>query len=224
MDNNLPEKIREKVAAIGESHEEISGFVNSELTKILERHIVNLNYGELLQDAMLQKTYDKKKYYQDTLEEILEDEMRRSGKLKMVMINLFIAVNIGVFSYYIFGDIAKLPQEAIYGAAGLYVSLATFIFYIYRASNYRTSVVLSIREDAKKYFDVLEYVRVFRSNSELTEYDIDVIRELMKNRAEREKAAKHPYEVIIKGISDANIQVGSGKMIPKKRRKNSESE
>lgn len=147
------------------------------------------------------------------LDKTIEEQMRSAGRLKTVMINLFVLFNIGILLIYLFNS-SNLSDRAIGAIIGLYVSLAAFIVYIYRTSNFRSSVLLSLREDSKKYFDAEDYIRRLKPGSSPTERDIEVLRLLMLNRSEREKTADHPYEVVLKGVSNTNIQLRGGKIMP----------
>jgi hypothetical protein len=127
------------------------------------------------------------------------------------MINLFVIVNFGLIGLYVFKG-AELSQYGALSLSGLYVSLAGFIIYIFRASNARTSVLLAIKEDLKKQNTAMEYVESIGNSRTLSQNDIDLIRMLMTNHSEREKKVDHPYEMVFKGISGSNIQFKGGKM------------
>ncbi|WP_236492237.1 hypothetical protein, partial [Pseudomonas sp. PA-5-4A] len=108
---------------------------------------------------------------------------------------------------------ATLTDKAVTGIIGLYISLAAFIVYIYRTSNFRSSVLLALREDAKKYFDADDYIKRLKAGASPSDRDVEVLKLLLLNRAEREKMADHPYELVLKGVSNSNIQLKGGKMI-----------
>lgn len=147
------------------------------------------------------------------LEQTIEEQMRSAGRLKAVMINLFVVFNIGVLLIYLFAA-SNLSDRAVTAIIGLYVSLAAFIVYIYRTSNFRSSVLLALREDAKKYFDGDDYLKRLKPGASPSERDIEVLKLLLLNRSEREKRADHPYEVVLKGITNSNVQFKGGKIIP----------
>lgn len=146
------------------------------------------------------------------LETTIQEQMQSAGRLKTVMINLFVMFNIGVLCIYIFGS-STLTDRAVTAIIGLYVSLAAFIVYIYRTSNFRSSVLLALHEDAKKYFDAEDYIKRLKPGASPTDRDVEVLKLLLLNRAEREKMADHPYELILKGVSNSNIQLKGGKMV-----------
>ncbi|WP_421348986.1 hypothetical protein [Aeromonas veronii] len=141
----------------------------------------------------------------------VEQERKSAGLLKSVMINLFVIVNFGLIALYLLKG-ADISQYGAISLSGLYVSLAGFIIYIFRASNSRTSVLLAIKEDLKKQNSAMEYVENSKQSVSLTAHDIEFIRMLMTNHSEREKKIDHPYEIVLKGVSGTNIQFKGGKM------------
>ncbi|HFQ4974337.1 TPA: hypothetical protein ACGU7V_003308 [Vibrio vulnificus] len=141
----------------------------------------------------------------------VELERKSAGLLKSVMINLFIIVNFALILLYLLKG-ADINQYGAISISGLYISLAGFIIYIFRSSNSRTSVLLAIKEDLKKQNTALEYIESVRVKGDISENDIDFIRMIMANHAEREKTVNHPYEMILKGVSGTNIQFKGGKM------------
>lgn len=141
----------------------------------------------------------------------VEHERRSAGLLKSVMINLFIIVNFAFLFFLFFGS-AELTQNTALTMSGLYISLAGFIIYIFRASNARTSVLLAIKEDNAKQMQALDYAKLVCSERALGDQDTEFIRLMMINHAEREQKIDHPYEMVFKGVSDTNIQFKGGKM------------
>jgi len=181
--NNLQKTVNEKVTEF---------LTSGDLDKLLAASLKSQRYKEKI-DRNLK------------LDRTIDEQMISSGRMKGVMINLFVIFNIGIILMYIFiGE--KLNEHALYSITALYISLAAFIVYIYRTSHFRTSVLLSLREDAKKYCDVAEYLND-RSNDKITEHDVELVKLLLINRAEREKVVNHPYEVILKGVTDSNVQI-----------------
>ena len=187
---------------------EIESIAKKEVTQYLQ----SVDVESLTNNAMHFQSSERKRMDEKLLDEISMEQLRNSGRIKTVLINLFVFFNVGILMFYIFGDPSKWVQEAIYGVVGLYISLAAFIIYIYRVSNARTAVVMAIREDSKKYYDALDYLARFKANGDITEHDVDLIRMLITNRSEREKGTEHPYEMIFKSIADSNIQFKGGKM------------
>lgn len=185
---------------------EVKNYLGStDVAKIIEAHD-KLEHTE----SRLQKHKD--------LETQINNELNSAGRMKTVMINLFIFFNFGVILLYLFGG-SQLSDHAIYAITGSYISLASFIIYIYRTSNFRTSVLLAIREDNKKFFDAIEYIGKHKKGTNLTNADVDLVKLLLTNRSEREKMSDHPYEVVLKGVANSNIQFRGGKMALKEEKK-----
>ena len=187
--------------------EVINSSVNSAVTSYLEKFTVS----DLLQAQRAKLKENQRLDRSNILERTIDEHMRSAGRLKTVMINLFVMFNIGVLLVYLFAA-AHLTDRAVTAIIGLYVSLAAFIVYIYRSSNFRTSVLLALREDAKKYFDADEYIQRLKVGSSPTERDVEMVKLLLLNHAEREKQADHPYEVVLKGVTNSNIQLKGGKI------------
>lgn len=183
--------------------------VDSTVTSYLSKHTPSDIVKSRIEHARLTERTDRA----NLLENTIEEQMRSAGRLKAVMINLFVVFNIGILLIYLF-TAQSLTDKAITAIIGLYVSLAAFIVYIYRTSNFRSSVLLALREDAKKYFDADDYIRRLKPGASPTERDIEVLKLLMLNRAEREKMASHPYELVLKGVTNSNIQFKGGKITP----------
>lgn len=145
----------------------------------------------------------------DNLDRIMERERSSSSLMKQIMINLFILVNFGLLITYFF-VLKSINQYTALAITGLYISLAAFIIYIFRSSNSRTATLLAIREDMKNQLIAVDFVNRKKTGI-LTDQDIEYIKLILTNHAEREKQTKHPYEVILKGVSGSNIQLGNGK-------------
>lgn len=212
LTQNFPALVREKLAQLKELNTSIDAdirlAVENEVIKFLNSH----EPAKLLEDRREQLRSSERKDRGNILEKTIQEQMQSVGRLKAVMINLFVMVNIGILLIYIFAGTA-LTSQAVSGIVGLYISLAAFIVYIYRTSNFRSAVLLALREDAKKYYDADEYIKRLKPGASPSERDIEVLKLLLLNRTEREKMAHHPYELILKGVNNSNIQLKGGKMI-----------
>ncbi|WP_409027689.1 hypothetical protein OX462_02465 [Janthinobacterium sp. SUN098] len=147
-----------------------------------------------------------------SLQRTVEQQLDSASSIKRAMINLFVAVSILITTMMVFkiGFVDADLQKVI---LGLYVSLATFIVYVYRSSNARALVLLAIKEDSKKYHDVEKFIQRLKPYASPTDRDVDVIKLLLLNRAEREKNSEHPYELVLKGVSNSNILLKGGKVL-----------
>jgi hypothetical protein len=153
-----------------------------------------------------------------------EQQLASTSSLKSRMISLFVAFNFGVILALIFSPTAITAGKEL--ILGLYISLATFIVYVYRASNARALVLLAIKEDLKRYHDAEKYLSNLRPKAAPSERDIDILKLLMINRSEREKHSEHPYELALKGITNSTILLKGGKVAnvsPRKKDKESDN-
>lgn len=207
FDSMVLKKFDASNALEAEIFEDLDAKVNNRIDKYLSLKSIDEFTTYKKEDEKLERIMlGEKNLYQT-----LNQERRSSGTLKSVMINLFIIVNFGLIALYAFKG-SQLTQYVTISISGLYISLAGFIIYIFRASNARTSALLAINEDLNKQNRAMEYIDKLGSDHDLTENDVEFIRILMANHAEREKNTDHPYEMVFKGISGSNIQFKGGKM------------
>jgi hypothetical protein len=140
---------------------------------------------------------------------VLAQHLGSAASIRRAMLNLFVLVNIILVSSIIFRSADVLSNKEI--ILGLYVSFATFIVYVYRSSNARALILLAGVEDNKRYHDADKYLE-FVGKRGPNERDIEALKILLVNRMEREKNAEHPYELVMKGISNSNILMKGGKI------------
>ena len=215
LEEKFPALVQEKIESLKNSDNPISNLLelDQRVEAEIKGYLAQLNPDSMASQIVTYSVIERRNLEVNALNKISEEQLRNSGRMKTVMINLFVYFNLGVLLVYVSGNLVGWTQTTVFGIVGLYISLAAFIIYIYRASNARTSVVMAIQEDSVKYFGALEYLtRVKKDKEALTEHDVDVIRMLLTNRSEREKAVKHPYEMIFKGVANSNIQFKGGKM------------
>ncbi|MHA4978015.1 hypothetical protein ACX0K2_16165 [Pseudomonas extremorientalis] len=212
LSQRLPELIDKKI----KETKAIENSLNSEVRGIIEKavssYLIQHPPAEILQNQREQIRIKDREKRGAILENTIQEQMNSAGRLKMVMINLFVLFNTGVLMIYFFAGTA-LTDKAVTTIIGLYISLAAFIVYIYRTSNFRSSVLLALHEDGKKYYDAEDYLRRLKPGASPTDRDVEVLKLLLLNRSEREKMADHPYELILKGVTNSNIQLKGGKMI-----------
>lgn len=212
LTKNLPKLVAEKLEKFKSLETSVDQQIKETIENAVSSFLAKHEPSKLIEDRREQLRLNERIERSNILEKTIQEQSQSAGRLKAVMINLFVLFNIGVLLIYLFAA-SSLTDRAVTAIIGLYVSLAAFIVYIYRSSNFRSSVLLALREDAKKYFDADEYIRRLKPGSSPSERDIEVLKLLLLNRAEREKMAHHPYELILKGVSNSNIQLKGGKMI-----------
>ncbi|ENM3836902.1 hypothetical protein ACT262_003530, partial [Vibrio cholerae] len=219
IDQELSAYLSENLEKMVNEQLKDTGVIEKQLFEQLEsrvnERIDNFLSSKSIEDFAASKRENHLIYRRESVERELyntvEQERKSAGLLKSVMINLFVIVNFGLIALYLLKG-ADISQYGAISLSGLYVSLAGFIIYIFRASNSRTSVLLAIKEDLQKQNSAMEYVENSKQSGSLTEYDIEFIRMLMTNHSEREKKIDHPYEMVLKGVSGTNIQFKGGKM------------
>lgn len=212
ISRNLPDVVTRKLEETRGLDESVDSLIRKAVEDSVSAYLSNHTPDKMIKDQREYRRMAEREMRGKVLESTIQEQMTSAGRLKTVMINLFVVFNLGVLSIYIFGS-STLTDRAVTAIIGLYVSLAAFIVYIYRTSNFRSSVLLALREDAKKYYDADDYIRRLKPGASPTERDVEVLKLLLLNRAEREKMADHPYELILKGVSNSNIQLKGGKMI-----------
>lgn len=151
---------------------------------------------------------------QDDLEMAMDQELRSARSIKKNMLNFFIGFNfILIASFAIQSSFSQkdLSASAYQGITALYISLAVFIVYVYRAANARILILLAGKEDTKRVFNAERYLSS-RPKSITSERDVDVLKLLLTNRMERERGGEHPYELVLKGITNSNVLVKGGKV------------
>ncbi|APR67661.1 hypothetical protein CN03_12415 [Thalassolituus oleivorans] len=201
------EKLKDTRVLEGHIFEELEERVN----KRIDQFLSSKTDKDLAASKRENHLFQQRENVEKELHHTVEQERRSAGLLKSVMINLFVIVNFALIALYLLKG-SEISQYGAISLSGLYISLAGFIIYIFRASNARTSVLLAIKEDLKKQNSAMEYIEHNNKAGSLSEHDIEFIRIIMTNHSEREKKVDHPYEMVLKGVSGTNIQFKGGKM------------
>lgn len=110
----------------------------------------------------------------------------------------------------------EIPESLVHAVLGLYVSMSLFLVYVFRNSSSRISVLLAIKEDQVHRHDAFAYLATLKAGTPLADQDIQVIKLLLQNHSEREKGGDHPYELVLKGISNSTVLLKGGKVVEKK--------
>jgi hypothetical protein len=146
---------------------------------------------------------------QTRLEEVFDQQLSSASRIRGLMINLFVVVNFAVMCFILFRPEQVLNSKEL--VFGLYISFATFMVYVFRSTNARALILLAGQEDLKRYHDAERYLKALKARGP-SDKDIDVLKLLLINRMEREKNGEHPYELVLKGISNSNILFKGGKI------------
>src|SRR5687768_7238920 len=146
-------------AVAGDINAALDTYIKSKLPQLLERQFAELRSEDIVRLFRQETIAHVHRYLEDipvdqliaeraalardkrredsgvVLQLTIEQQMASVGRLKAVMINLFVLFNIGILLVYLFAA-SDLSDRAVYAISGLYVSLAAFIVYIYRSSNF----------------------------------------------------------------------------------------
>ncbi|END3385980.1 hypothetical protein ABL118_004632 [Vibrio alginolyticus] len=211
IDENLKNVVGKKIQDTELIKDTVLQNLHDDVRNEIQTLIKDRELIEVERTASFQEENRLKIRSHNSLIDTLEKEARNASMLKMVMINLFVVSTLAFLIFNIFNE-TQLPQNSYFLILGVYFSLGAFMLYIIRTSHFRSSVLLAIKEDERNHQNAIEYLQKIKGSAELTEHDVDIIRLIMTNRAEREHKANHPYEVILKGVSGTNIQFKGGKM------------
>lgn len=187
----------------------------------IQRDSGSMDLAELLELRHQISYASQQKNAQEDLEIAMDAELRSAKSIKKNMLNFFIGFNfILITSFAIQSSFSQkdLSASAYQGITALYISLAVFIVYVYRAANARVLILLAGKEDTKRVFNAERYLSS-RPKSLTSERDVEVLKLLLTNRMERERGSEHPYELVLKGITNSNVLVKGGRVtsIPKQR-------
>lgn len=144
------------------------------------------------------------------LNNYLEEEYSSAKTTRMIFINLFFISTISVICGFIWLD--KLSYEVRITIACLYFGLSLFVLFVIKSCYSRTAVIMAILEDQQKKDDIKDFFIKYKKGSDLNERDIELIKIICVSRSEREKTAKHPYEIILKNISGSSLSFGNSKL------------
>lgn len=182
----------------------VFGLVNSILSSFL--YIDKTKNLTIERSRLTGKTEPKLK----NINNYLEEEYSSAKTTRMIFINLFFISTLSVICGFIWLD--KLSYEVRITIASLYFGLSLFVLFVIKSCYSRTAVIMAILEDQQKKDDIKEFFIKYKKGSDLNERDIDLIKIICVSRAEREKAAKHPYEIILKNISGSSLSFGNSKL------------
>lgn len=152
----------------------------------------------------------------------LEEEFYSAKATRAIFTNLFFFSTVIVISAFIYLD--KLNYEVRITIGCIYFGLSLFILFIIKSCYSRIAVIFSILEDQDKKSDIRDFFVKYKKGTDMNEHDIELIKIMNISRAEREKTAKHPYELILKNISGSSLSFGSSKINIKEKKDEPEKE
>ncbi len=201
------------------SPEKIDSIFNSAIESKFEE-----SFGKYYSDFNRQDFIDSEilKYQNNIAEtdnkkllEIQSQEYGSAFSLRNKMINLFsFSVFAMILSFFLLiflkGDVFSIEKYIV--VISLFLSLGFFVIYIIKSSNSRTSTLMSIYENQRNYQNMMHFISRLQVENGVTDNDLEVIRMMLVNYSGREKKVSHPYEIILKGLTNSNIQFSGGKM------------
>lgn len=212
----LHEKIRNSDFIQSDVSAKFESMVRDEILKVTNNKDVMGRISADIDDSI--NMHAKKDYNY-----LLEHEYNNSMKLKAILVNLFVFVNIAMlllvitFTYVVIGGTQQnpsfsFPTQLALTMSGLYISFAAFVIYVIKFANSRTLTILALREDWSKQNLLANLINTVKLKDNLNENDVALIKSVMTNRTQREQKIKHPYEIFLQGISGSNIQFKGGKL------------
>lgn len=201
------------------SPEKLDSIFNSAIESKFEesfgKYYANFNRQDFIDSELLKYQNNIAETDNRKLLEIQSQEYGSAFSLRNKMINLFsFSVFAMILSFFLLiflkGDVFSIEKYIV--VISLFLSLGFFVIYIIKSSNSRTSTLMSIYENQRNYQNMMHFVSRLKVENGVTDNDLEVIRMMLVNYSGREKKVSHPYEIILKGLTNSNIQFSGGKM------------
>lgn len=151
----------------------------------------------------------------------LWDEYASSKRIRVIFINLFVVFTMSVIAGFIWLDKLEVGVRVTIGC--IYFGFSLFVLFIIKSCYSRSAVIISIMEDQSKKDNVFDFIVKYKKEEPLNEFDIAMIKMITTSRAEREKSAKHPYEIILKNIQGSSLSFDKSKIEIGKEKKETKS-
>ena len=186
-----------------ENSESISEIIiTKKINELVQNKINDFDMTKYIDDIRKQHAISEKVKKEKELNVFIEKQLRSGGFLRTVLINLFIIANISIILFLFTQSESGIGKDVLLFISGLYISLSLFIVYIYRSSNLRAKALMALKEDSKRFYDVIYYLDTFANNANLKDNHETIITSMLSNRLENEVTASHPYEKFIDKIID----------------------
>lgn len=189
--------------------------VESKFEESFGKYYSNFNKQDFIDSEILKYQNNIAETDNKKLLEIQSQEYESAFSLRNKMINLFsFSVFAMILSFFLLiflkGDVFSIEKYIV--VISLFLSLGFFVIYIIKSSNSRTSTLMSIYENQRNYQNMMHFISRLKVENGVTDNDLEVIRMMLVNYSGREKKVSHPYEIILKGLTNSNIQFSGGKM------------
>jgi hypothetical protein len=206
------------------------------LDHLIVKKMVNGSEDRSLEDLFkLRKSIEMQEAQREervSLNRMIDELMDNALRLRTRVFNIFAGVNLwivflavlgsflykGILSESIGHALNVISPGVVQGVAGLYLSMAVFLVYVFRNASSRISVLLALKEDQNHHHAVFIYLSKLRPGATPSERDIEAIRLLFQNHAERERGNEHPYELVLRGITNSTVLLKGGKVVSSKQK------
>lgn len=215
LDRNLEDLINNHYDSPDKVNTILSKTINDNISNNFEKYYKNFDKEGFIKSEFIKYQNRIVEYDNENLIRIQDEEYRSAFSLRNKMINLFsFSVFAMIFSFFILiflkGDVFSIQKYLV--VISLFLSLGFFVIYIIKSSNSRTSTLMSIYENQRNYQNIMNFISKLSLESGIADNDLEVIRMMLINYSGREKKVSHPYEIILKGLTNSNIQFSGGKM------------
>lgn len=215
LDRNLEDLINSHYDSPEKVDTILSKTINDNIGNNFKRYYKDFDKEDFINSEFIKYQNYIAEYDNENLIRIQDEEYRSAFSLRNKMINLFsFSVFAMIFSFFILiflkGDVFSIQKYLV--VISLFLSLGFFVVYIIKSSNSRTSTLMSIYENQRNYQNIMNFISRLRLESGIADNDLEVIRMMLINYSGREKKVSHPYEIILKGLTNSNIQFSGGKM------------
>ncbi|MDX8121304.1 hypothetical protein SKZ59_05920 [Janthinobacterium sp. GMG2] len=213
------------------------GSLEDRLDQIIAQKMMSEGKNSSLDDLLkLRKTVEMQETQREervALNRMIDELMDNALRLRTKVFTMFAGVNLWLVFLAISGSLlyksflseslqqglkSVISDSIIQGVAGLYVSMAVFLVYVFRNTSSRISVLIALKEDQNHRHDVFIYLSKLRPSAAPSERDIEALKLLLQNHAERERGHEHPYELVLKGITNSTVLLKGGKVLSSKQK------
>ena len=218
--NRIPSAVEEQISKLEEEGDELLSHLQNTANSKVSEYLSSLPLEEVASAALASHASVRAEQDLRVFSRNIERQLNNSHGVRTVMMNLFVAFNFLILGVFVVAPNA-LSEKAYASLLGVYVSLSAFIIFIYRSSNARVASMISIQEDQKKFENILVFLDRFKKGASFNNNDVEIIRLLAINRMERERGGEHPYEVVLKGVTNSTVLLRGGKVSSSKTGKDS---
>jgi hypothetical protein len=209
----IQEIVDRHLKSLSEKGDPVVRHFEAEIRESVEEILKKAPVAEQVNESIRFADSERRRKNGQTLDELIARQLNSANNTRAAMMNLFVLFNLTLLGVFAFLP-ERFSDRSSITILGVYVSLSAFIIYIYRASNARSGSLLAVKEDDKKLSNLFEFLTAFKKSSTFSSNDVEIIRALLVNRIEREKGADHPYEVVLKGVTNSNVLLKGGKISP----------